>query len=126
MKLLRFVKIMAFLTAVSLIYIHMQMRIYDLAYQGKAKEKVIRQLKDEYGQITYDILKLKSSQNLGGKLLTEESELRFLDSSKIIEVKSTQLSKSNPRKSSVEEVVHKQVNFLAGLLSFRSQAEASR
>ncbi len=125
MRLIKFLKLMGFLTLVSLIYIHLQMRIFDLAYQGKTKEKSIRELTDQNSQLTYDILKLKSSQNLGGKLLTESSDLRFLDQSQIVRVPTAQLSKATPREVLPQEIQQKS-NFLTNLFSLRSQAEASR
>ena len=115
---------MGFLTLVSLIYIHLQMRIFDLAYQGKTKEKAIKELNDQNSQLTYEILKMKSSQNLGGKLLSETSNLRFLDQSKIVRVPTTQLSKAAPREAIPSEAPKS--NFLANLFALRSQAEASR
>ena len=125
MRLLRFLKFMGFLTLVSLIYIHLQMRIFDLAYQGKTKEKAIRELNDQNSQLTYEILKLKSSQNLGGKLLTESSDLRFLDQSQIVRVPITQLSKAVPKEVLPQEARQKS-NFLANFFPLRSQAEAGR
>jgi cell division protein FtsL len=89
MKLIRIAKGMIFLTVLALIYIHMQMQIYDLAYEGKSREKLVRELKDRNGTITYNILKLKSSNHLGDQLLEENSELRFLDNENVVEVETT-------------------------------------
>lgn len=124
MKLFNFFRVMVFLTVVALIYIHLQMKIFDLAYQGKTNEKLIHNLRDENGELTYEILKLKSSQNLGGKLLTENSSLKFLDQSSVVPLKTTQISlapKQTPRREEPAKA-----GLLAGLFLFRAQAEASR
>ena len=123
MKLLRFIKLMAVLTTFALVYIHMQMQIFDLAYQGKNKEKEIRKLIDDNGNVTYNILKLKSSNNLGEKLLGEQSQLQFLDNTQIVEIQiprimdeeSTLVMSTTPEKKS---------NFLDKLFTLKSQAEA--
>ena len=123
MRLLKFFKVMAGLTAVALIYIHMQMQIFDLAYQGKNKEKQIRKLVDDNGNVTYNILKLKSSNNLGFKLLGEHSSLQFADNARIVKLETNQaLGEESDR--SFSAVPERKPTFLAGLFSLRSQAEA--
>ena len=91
MKLLNFIKLMGMLTIVALIYINLQMQIFDLAYQGKIKEKSIRDLSDENGRIKYNILSLQSSNNLGVKLLKEQSGMRFLDNDNIVKLITTEV-----------------------------------
>ena len=50
MQLWRFIKFMFGLTILALIYIHMQMNIFSLAYDGKQKEQNIVRLKEQNGR----------------------------------------------------------------------------
>ena len=97
MKLSHVIKIMFFLTVLSLIYINMQMQIYDLAYKGKIRENIVKQLKESNGLFTYNILRLKSANHLGYLLLDDKSQMQFLDQSQIIKlpVTSQRLKKDN-------------------------------
>ena len=79
---------MVFITVMSLTYIHLQMKIYDLAYQAKRKEHQIQKLKDENGVATYHILALKSVSNIGQKLLQEQSSMQFVGNDKVYELAS--------------------------------------
>lgn len=79
---------MAFITVLSLGYIHVQMKIYQLAYQAKRKEHQIQKLKDENGVNTYHILSLKSISNMGDKMLAQDSQMEFISTDKVFEVAS--------------------------------------
>ena len=69
---------MGFITLLALVYTHMQMQIIELAYRGKAKEKQIRKLIENNSHLTSAILALKSSNNLGDKLLADQNQMQFL------------------------------------------------
>ncbi len=125
MKLIGFFKAMIFVTVVSLLYIHLQMRIFDLAYQGKVKEKQIKNLMDENGQVTYAILKLKSSQNLGGKLLSDNSDFRFISQNNVVVLKSTETVPLRTDLAMMRETQEK-ANLLTWLFGLKAQAETSR
>ena len=56
MRLLKLIRMMTVVTILALIYIHMQMNIFALAYQGKKKEKQITKIKEMNGALTYNIL----------------------------------------------------------------------
>ena len=86
MRLTKFLQFIGISTAICLAYVHMQMKIIDMAYKGKAKEKEIRELIEENGSVTYAILTLKSSSHLGHTLLSDKTEMRFADSENIIRV----------------------------------------
>ena len=77
---------MCVLTALALVYIHMQMQIIDLAYRGKAKENQIRKLVEQNGNMSYTILTLKSANNLGYKMLAENSDMQFADQGDIVRI----------------------------------------
>ena len=73
-----YLKFLTFATFVALIYIHMQMKIYELAYTGKDKEKHFYELSDANGGLTHQILTLKSANHLGNKLLDKDASLQFM------------------------------------------------
>jgi hypothetical protein len=73
-----YLKVISFATVMALIYIHMQMKIFELAYKGKDKEKEIHELADTNGMLTHQILTLKSANHLGNELLEKESDLQFM------------------------------------------------
>ena len=117
MKLLKFIKILMFITVLSLVYIHLQVRIIGLAYDGKEKEKGMRRLAEANGHLQYKILSLTSSNHLGVTMLAENSKMEFMDPRDIVEVSSLQhvaMDDTNPSS---------QKPFLS-LLSFAKEAEA--
>ena len=120
MKISKVFKSMVMLTGLSLIYIHMQMQIFDLAYQAKRKEQFIKKLSEENGNLTYNILKLKSSHNLGDKLLSKKSDMKFIDGSQIVRLESPPAARSSVAMTAVE----KKTNPILSFLSLKSQAEA--
>jgi hypothetical protein len=81
---------MVVVTILSLSYIHMQMQIIYLAYQGHQKEQQIKKLIEENGNATYNILMLKSANHLGGAMFSGDSDMRFADADDIIRVAATQ------------------------------------
>jgi len=120
MRLSRLLKWIGFMTVLALVYIHMQMNIINLAYQGRNKEKAIRSLKEENGYLTYAILSLKSANNLGVKLLSKESGMDFVDRENIVVFKNentgaTALTSEKPKDRN---------NLFVSLLSLGAQAEA--
>ncbi|VAW13166.1 hypothetical protein MNBD_BACTEROID05-861 [hydrothermal vent metagenome] len=123
MRLLRLYQLMGLVTAVSLVYIHMQMQIIDLAYRGKSKEKQIKKLIEKNGNTTYQVLSLKSANSIGVKLLAENSSMDFAEPKNIIEV---QVSADQLTKKSSNDLssVKTNTNPLLSLLSFGSRAEA--
>ena len=120
MKLSKFIKAIVILTALALIYINMQMQIFDLAYKAKLKEKEIRKLLDFNSHVVYGILNLKSANHLGDKVLTQNSSLHFLDDKNIVEIKARPIRKPQVTIRKAE----KKQNFLLSLFSLKSQAEA--
>ena len=101
-------------------YIQLQVQIFDLAYQGKSRELEMQRLCDENTAILYNISTLKSANHLGEKILSENSDMRFLDDDHVVKLitplrhpESLNLV-ANPDKKSV----------FADLFSLKSQAEA--
>ena len=126
MRLARFLKFIIVGTILALIYTQMQMQIFTLAYRGKFKEKQIRKLIEENGNVTYSILTLKSSTHLGGKMLSEESVMEFAGPQNVVEVR---MPKKSFSKESLKKTERsgKLSSSLLSLISIKSeQAEASR
>ncbi|MFH1360077.1 MAG: hypothetical protein ABIJ41_03460 [Candidatus Omnitrophota bacterium] len=122
MKLCRCLRVLMMVTLMSLIYIHLQVQIYDLAYQGKNKQKKIRNLLDDKGDTVYDICMLKSANHLGVTLLTDGSDMQFLDKDQIVEVKVRDRAGDARLASAVSP--KKEPNIFAKLFSLKAQAEA--
>ncbi len=93
MSLKTYFKVAVFATIMSLLYIHMQMKIFELAYNGKDKEKIIHELADTNGALTHQILTLKSANNLGNQLLEKENSLQFMDRGRVMTVVSSAASR---------------------------------
>ena len=125
MKLTKFLKGMGMITILSVIYINLQVQIYDFAYQAKKKEKDLRRLVDHNGNMTYNILKLKSANHLGVKLLTEKSTMQFMDSTNVINLE-THMPLKKEQRPAAGENLEKKSNILASIFSLRSQAEAKQ
>jgi hypothetical protein len=86
MSLKVYFKIAAFTTIMALLYIHMQMKIFELSYNGKDKEKIIHELNDSNGALSHQILTLKSANNLGSQLLDHDNSLQFMDNERVMAV----------------------------------------
>ncbi len=86
MSLKVYLKIASFTTVMALLYIHMQMKICELSYKGKDKEKIIHELNDSNGALSHQILTLKSANNLGSQLLDHENNLQFMDNLRVMTV----------------------------------------
>jgi hypothetical protein len=100
MKVSGFLKIMFVITTMGVLYIHLQLSIYGLAYQGKKREDRIEKLAENNIIVRNDILRLKSSDNIGRELLVKEKDYKFVSRSNVVEVESAG------------------INPLAGLLAF--------
>ena len=87
MSLKVYFKVAAFITIIALLYIHMQMKIFELSYNGKDKEKIIHELNDSNGALSHQILTLKSANNLGNQLLDHDNNnLQFMDNERVMTV----------------------------------------
>ena len=122
MSLCKFFKIMGVVTILALTYIHMQMQIIDLAYQGNIKEQKIKRLIEENGNVTYKILILKSANHLGGTMLEANSGMQFADNNDVIHIAASEefLVENQLAEPQLEE----KTNPLLSLLSFGGEAEA--
>ena len=125
MKLTQFLKGMGMITVLSVIYINLQVQIYDFAYQAKKEEKDMRLLVDRNGAMIYNILKLKSANHLGVKLLAQNSNMQFMDSNNVVKLE-TYIPWENEQRPAAAQNIEKKPNVLASIFSLRSQAEAKQ
>jgi len=123
MKLSKILQLLSIVTILSLIYIHMQMQIIQLAYEGKVKEKRIIDLKEDNGMMAYNISRLKSANHLGGRLLSEHSGLKFRDNGSIVQLV-TAGWQSEVEDDVAKENAQKKITPLMKFFSMLSQAEA--
>jgi len=87
MSLKVYFKVALFVTVMCLLYIHMQMRICQLSYNGKDQEKIIHELNDSNGALSHQILTLESANNLGNQLLDHDNNnLQFMDQERVMTV----------------------------------------
>jgi hypothetical protein len=89
MKVVDFLKIMGVITVMAVLYTHLQMEIYTLAYQGKTKQMQIEGLMERNVLVSNDILRLKSSDNIGRELLMKEKDYSFASRKHVVEVESS-------------------------------------
>lgn len=111
MQLWRFIKCMFGITLLALIYIHMQMNIFSLAYKGKEKEQHVVRLKEQNSRVSNNIFELKSASYLGRKMFTENGSLKFRDGKNIVKVITVK------RPSSKAQLASNQKNKNSGPLS---------
>ena len=123
MKLSTFFLTVFILTLTFCVYIQLQIQIVDLAYQGKNKESAIERLKDENGNITSNILKLKSSQHLGVRLLSGDSPWQFVGEKQIAQLKVPTGFSYSQRTTEVMSSNGKS-NIFSRIFSLKSLAEA--
>lgn len=122
MKLLKFIRFMTVVTFLTLTYIHMQMKIFDLAYKAKQKEKAIISLSEDNGVTSFKILELKSAHHLGSNLLTEKSGLRFQDHACVMQVVATE--NLQPQPVTLASTKTRKQNVLLSFLSSKFPVEA--
>ena len=121
MQLWRFIKFMSGLTLLALIYIHMQMNIFSLAYDGKQKEQHIVRLKEQNVRVSNNISELKSASYLGHKIFNENVKLRFSDESNVVQLAAAKKSSGQPQMASNQE---NKANPLSKLFAWRFPQEA--
>lgn len=121
MSLKVWLKLLSFVTVIALIYTHMQMQIFELAYKGSRRQKQMHELRDRHGMLTHQILTLKSSNNLGNRLLEKDSNLEFIGNNNVLTLKGPQVTR---KQSSAKPLVTKNENVMWNFLSFLSPQEA--
>ena len=122
MQLFKIVKSLFLGVGVALAYIHMQMQIFDLAYQGKKKEQAIVELTEKNGVLSYNILRLTSANHLGTNLLSGDSSLIFRDRNNVVQLVTAEPMSDQKKLSSIKE--NKKANSLLSFLPIRSATEA--
>lgn len=77
MRLRYFIIILFIVTLLSLIYTWQQVNIIKLAYQENNKAAIYKELLDSNHYLRYNLIKLKSSYNLGNKLLDDKTDFEI-------------------------------------------------
>ena len=113
---------MTVITVVALIYINMQMQIYDLAYKGKNKERQITDLSETNAMVSLDVLQLKSASHLGLELLAKRSDLRFRDNKNTVQLVTTE--KIGEKEPVVTVLNSKKTNPILNFFTSRADADA--
>ncbi|HOX54517.1 MAG: hypothetical protein PHI86_01365 [Candidatus Omnitrophica bacterium] len=125
MRLSRFFVILILVTMISLLYVQMQVAIFQSAYAASDKESQVRDLLDTKTVLVYNINRLESAQNIGNKVLCSKTDLQFTAEDQIASLKlPAQLAKSWRVNSSVRQS-HPRYNLFAYLFNLGSQAEAT-
>ena len=122
MKLSKLILTLLFVSTLALIYIHMQMKIFDLAYQGKIKENQITTLAEMNGMVAYHMLRLKSSSHLGIQLIEEDAKLRFRDHRNVVQLVTAESAPA--QEATFTSYQTKTTHPLWSFLTLRSPAEA--
>lgn len=123
MRLVKFILIIGLITLIAIIYVQLQVQIYEYAYKGKKKEIAFKELLDRKSNTLYNINSLESIQYLGSRLLSSEYNLQFAGKEQVVKLAvPLQLAETiNPEIRSSE---NQRTNFLVNLFSLKSQAEA--
>lgn len=123
MRLPKFIILLVLLTFISLIYVQLQIEIFKQAYQGSLNESRLNDVLDDNSILMYNILALKSAQNVGDKLLSNERNLQFAERQQITEVRIPfQTTGINIASRRIKE----QPSLFARIFMLKSQAEAKQ
>ena len=122
MKLPKFILFLAFITLTCIIYVQLQVQIFELAYNGKRKEIAFKELLDRKSTLMYNIFWLESAQNIGQSLLSRDTNLQFSEKSQIAKIDlPIRLAGSFTNELRIE---NKRPNFLANFFSLKAEAQA--
>lgn len=122
MKLSRFICLIAFITLTCIIYVQLQVQIFEFAYTGKKRELACKDLLDRKSTLMYNISQLESAQNIGNSLLSRDQNLQFSDRSQIAKIDlPIQLASGFNREAKLE---NRKPSFLSNLFSLKAEAQA--
>ncbi len=124
MSLRKFFVLCLTVTIFSLIYIQMQVTIYDLAYQAKQREDQAMKLADNNTHATVSIARLKSAQNLGTYFFDGNGDVDFASRGNIIDVQATPAELVKADRAVSTTIVKRASSLLDKVFGFRSIAEA--
>ncbi len=119
----KIVRIICVATIMAVVYIYMQMTIIDLGYKQRMKQKNISKLREQNNYTAYTIARLKSANYLGRVMLTEGSNMQFVDCDRVFRV-AVYSPSVNDRNIHTTANIRKDRSLFSGLLSLVSQAEA--
>lgn len=112
------------ITIFALIYIQMQVAIYDLAYRGKQREDQVFKLADGNTHAAVNIARLKSAQNLGGRFFGKNEDVAFVDQANIIDIEASPTELAKVRLAPGPVVAQRMESLFDRVFGLRSIAEA--
>ena len=111
-------------TIISLLYVQLQVEIFQSAYEASAKEIEARELLDTRTVLVYNIDRLESAENIGNKVLCSKADLQFTGEDQIASLKLPARLVKSWNAGSITQT-HPKNNLFAFLFSLGSQAEAT-
>lgn len=124
MSLKKFFILSVVITVFALVYIQMQVTIYDLAYQGKTREDKVTKLVDSNTNRALNIAKLKSAQSLGDWFFLKNADSDFVNQKYIVQVKASAQDMRKISPAAKPKSTLNPVSLLARVFSLKSIAEA--
>lgn len=124
MSLKRFFALCMTVTIFALIYIQMQVAIYDLAYRGKQREDQVFKLADSNTHAAVNIARLKSAQNLGSRFFDKNEDVDFVDHRNIVDVEASPAEFAKVRLASGPVIARRAESLFDRVFGLRSIAEA--
>jgi hypothetical protein len=123
MRLTKFTGMALLITVIALIYVQLQVQIYEYAYKGKRREIALKELLDAKSTVMYNINNLESDQNLGTSLLNEDYNLQFAGREQMVKLE-VPVQLAQTISPAVNKPGNRGVSFLVNLFALKSQAEA--
>jgi len=124
MSLKRFFTLCLVVTVFALIYIQMQVTIYDLAYRGKQQADQAFKLADSNTHAAVNIARLKTARHLGSWFFDKNADVDFASRSNIVDVEASPSEFAKVRLVSAPKAVRHVESFFDKVLGLRSIAEA--
>ena len=123
MRLSKFILCVVIITSISLLYVHMQVEIFKLAYEARNKENRIEDLLAKRENLMYNINALKSTQHIGDTLFSKDWDFQFPSEQQVVQLA---VSREIGREISFYGIKPKTENktILYSLFGLKSQAEA--
>lgn len=124
MSLKKFFILAVVIATFALVYIQMQVTIYDLAYQGKVKEEKATKLADSNANRALNIARLKSAQSLGDWFFLKNTDADFVTQKHIVQVKASAPTAPQDRLGKASPRGLNPIKLIAQIFSVKSIAEA--
>jgi len=118
MRASRFLLIIFIVTAIALLYVHQQSRIFDLAYSSGKKQAVMKELLDTNNILRYNLNVISSLSYLDKKLFSKDADFEMPNGEQLVRLTSAQ------EQIGLTQELKKRNNLLAILFGTEKQAQA--